>query len=45
MKGDGEMKDYAEKGDRVTLHFTAKTERDDIFATTAGENPVEFTIG
>jgi len=39
------MKDSAKADDHVILHFTGKNEDDEIFATTKGEKPVEFTIG
>jgi FKBP-type peptidyl-prolyl cis-trans isomerase 2 len=39
------MKQQVKQGDRVTLHLTGKTEGEEVFATTKGEQPVEITIG
>lgn len=39
------MKNQVEPGNHVVLHLTGKTENDEVFATTRGEQPLEFTIG
>jgi peptidylprolyl isomerase len=39
------MKNQVEAGNHVVLHLTGKTENDEVFATTRGEQPLEFTIG
>lgn len=33
------------KGDKVKVHFTGKTQEGDVFATSQGEDPIEFEVG
>lgn len=35
----------AKQGDKVKIHFTGKTTSGDVFSTTQGHEPLEFTIG
>ena len=36
---------YAEPGDTVKIHYTAKLEDGEIFDTSSGKDPVQFTLG
>lgn len=35
----------AKKGDKVKVHYTGKLENGDVFDTSKGKEPLEFTIG
>jgi len=37
--------DQAKKGDTVKVHYTGKLENGEVFDSSAGQEPIEFTIG
>ena len=37
--------DKAKSGDKVKVHFTGKTENGEVFASSQGQEPLEFQIG
>ncbi len=39
------MPDSAKDGDKVKVHFVGKTEKGEVFATSQGNEPLEFQIG